>query len=90
MIDTSTQVGRLKEFDGIKITNVDSPIIWIWTLGTILLNMETKETDVDIVNLLEGEHGLKFWLLQKSKKIKNWFEKCHSVFERYLYFRNDF
>ena len=59
MIDTSTQVGRLKEFDGIKITNVDSPIIWIGTLGTILLNMKTKETDVDIVNLLEGEHGLK-------------------------------
>ena len=57
MIDTSTQVGRLKEFDGVKITNVDSPIVWIWTLGTILLNMKTKETYVDVVNLFEGKHS---------------------------------
>ena len=56
MIDACSKVSWLEEFDRVQVTNVNAAIVRVLTLGAILLDMETKEAHVDIVNLLESEH----------------------------------
>ena len=57
MIDRSTKVTRLKEVDRVEIGDIQTPTVRSGTIGRVFLNMETKETDVSTILLLEGEDG---------------------------------
>ena len=57
MIDRSAKVTRLKEVDRVEVGDIQTPTVGSGTIGRIFLNMETKETDVSTILLLEGEDG---------------------------------
>ena len=57
MIDRSAKVTRLKEVDRVEVGDIQTPTVGSGTISRVLLNMETKETDVNTILLLEGEDG---------------------------------
>ena len=46
-----------EEVDGVNVGYVDTPSIGLRTLGPILLDVHTKEADVNSILLLKGEQS---------------------------------
>ena len=56
VVDSSSEVSRLKEVDGVKVGDVDTPGVGLGALRPVLLDVHPKEADVNSVLLLKGEH----------------------------------
>ena len=57
MVNSSSEVSRFEEVDGVKVGDVDTPCVGLGALRPVLLHVHSEEADVDSVLLLEGEHG---------------------------------
>ena len=51
MVDSSPEVSRFEEVDGVKVGDVDTPGVGLGALRPVLLDVHPKEADVDPVLL---------------------------------------
>ena len=56
MVDSSSEVSRFEEVDGVKVGDVDTSRVGLGALRPVLLDVHPKEADVNSVLLLKGEH----------------------------------
>ena len=57
MVDSSSEVSRFEEVDGVKVGDVHTPGVGLGALRPVLLDVHPKEADVNSILLLEGEHS---------------------------------
>ena len=57
MVDECSEVFGVEEMDAVEIRDVHSPCVGGRTVRAVLLDMETKETDFDTVDLFKHKQS---------------------------------
>lgn len=58
MVHGRPEVSRLEEVHAVQVGDVHPPLVGLWAVRAVLLDVHAEKTDLGAVDVLEGEQGL--------------------------------